>query len=308
MPTPEVGDDDVLVRVHAASVNSSDWDLLTGTPFMNRIGAPFRPGYDILGADIAGEVQAVGRNVDQIRPGDEVFGDVSASGWGGFAEYLCVPQDALAPKPEGLTFEQAAAVPQAGVLAWQGLHYGRAIAPGRRVLVNGAGGGAGTFAVQIAKSFGAEVTGVDSEKKLETIRSIGADHVIDYTREDFTVGGLRYDHIVDMTARHSIFACRRTLNDQGSYVVVGASLPRAAQALVVGPILSLAGRRKTGFLVHKPGRAALVALTGPLESRAVVPVIDAIYPLAEVPVALDHFATGDVEGKLVIQVWTPSAS
>jgi NADPH:quinone reductase-like Zn-dependent oxidoreductase len=285
-------------------VNSWDWDLLRGTPFMNRIGALSTPGHEILGADIAGRVEAVGRNVDEVRPGDEVFGDLSACGWGGFAEEVCARQDALAPKPDGLTFEQAAAVPQAGVLAWQGLHYGRPIEPGERVLINGAGGGAGTFAVQIAKSFGAEVTGVDSGKKLEMIRSIGADHVIDYTRRDFTDTGLRYDHIVDMTARHSIFDCRKALSADGTYVAVGASLGRTAQALLVGPLLSTIGNRKMGFLMHRPARKELEVLTGLLESGTVVPVIDTIYPLVEVPEALHHFGTGEVEGKLVIRVWT----
>ncbi|MFA9566436.1 MAG: NAD(P)-dependent alcohol dehydrogenase, partial [Acidimicrobiales bacterium] len=217
------------------------------------------------------------------------------------------PFDGLAVGPgvQG-AFEQAAAVPQAGVLAWQGLHYRRPVEPGERVLINGAGGGAGTFAVQIAKSFGAEVTGVDSEKKLEMVRSIGADHVIDYAREDFTTGSVRYDHIVDMTARHSIFDCRRALHPDGTYVAAGASLGRTAQAALVGPLLSAIGSRKMGFLIHRPGGPELEALTGVLERGAVVPVIDTSYPLAQVPESLDHFGTGQVEGKLVIQVWTPT--
>ncbi len=302
IPKPTVGNDDVLVRIHASSVNSWDWDLLRGTPFMNRIPGILTPKHKILGADIAGWIEAVGAGVTQLRPGDEVFGDTSRCGWGGFAEYVCAHQDALAPKPANLTFEEAAAVPQAGVLALQGLRYKGRIRPGQNVLINGAGGGVGTFAVQMAKSYGAEVTGVDSAGKLDMLRSIGADHVIDYQQEDFTKGGIRYDHIVDATARHSIFECRRVLAPEGTYGLIGGSGSPIAQAMLLGPLISMSGSQKMGAVFHKPGRDDLMALTELLEAGKVAPVIDSTYALADVAEALDYFGEGNVEGKIVITV------
>jgi NADPH:quinone reductase-like Zn-dependent oxidoreductase len=301
-PKPQVGDDDVLIRVLASSVNSWDWERLMGTPFANRIGGLRTPKYEILGADIAGRVEAIGRNVSGVQPGDEVFGDLSHCGWGGFAEYVCAPEEALAPKPAGISFEEAASVPQAGVIALQGLRYKTTIQPGEKVLINGAGGGVGTFAVQMAKSLGAQVTGVDSTKKLDMMRSIGADEVIDYTREDFIEHGINYDHIIDNTARHSIFACRRNLTASGTYVLIGGESRLATQAIFLGPLISMFGGRKMGLLMHKPDRNDLATLTGLLEAGEVVPVIDSRYALADVPEALARFGTGDVEGKIVITV------
>jgi len=231
-PTPK--DNEVLIKVHAASVNSWDWDLLRGTPFLNRLGGLLKPKYKILGADIAGRVEAVGRNVKRFQPGDEVFGDLSECGWGGFAEYVCARENALALKPASMTFEEVAAVPQAAVMALQGLRDKGQIQPGQKVLINGAGGGVGTFAVQIAKSFGAEVTGVDSTRKLDMMRSIGADQVIDYTREDFTKSGQRYDLILDVVAYRSIFDYKRALSPKGIYVFVGGSMAAAFQAVFLG--------------------------------------------------------------------------
>lgn len=218
-PIPK--DDEVLIKVHGASVNSWDWDLLRGTPFLNRLFfGLLKPKYKILGADIAGRVEVVGRNVKQFLPGDEVFGDLCECGWGGFAEYVCARENALALKPASMTFEEVAAVPQAAVMALQGLRDQGQIQPGQKVLINGAGGGVGTFAVQIAKSFGAEVTGVDSTSKLDMMRSIGADQVIDYTQEDFTQNGQRYDLILDAAAYRSIFDYKRALSPKGIFVVV----------------------------------------------------------------------------------------
>jgi len=247
-----------MIKVHAASVNDWDWGLLRGTPFLNRlvVSGLLKPKYKILGCDIAGRVEAVGGNVKQFHPGDEVFGDISGCNWGGFAEYVCARENALALKPASMTFEEAAAVPQAAVLALQGLRDKRQIQPGQKVLINGAGGGAGTFAVQIAKVFGAEVTGVDvdSTSKLDMMRSIGADHAIDYTQEDFTKNGQCYDLILDFAAHHSIFDYKRALSPKGIYVMVGGSTARIFQAMLIGPLISMTGSKKMGFLAHKPNK------------------------------------------------------
>ncbi|HUU62957.1 MAG TPA: NAD(P)-dependent alcohol dehydrogenase [Dehalococcoidia bacterium] len=299
-PTPK--DNEVLVKVHAASVNDWDWGLLQGTPFMNRLlFGLLKPKYTILGCDIAGRVEAVGRNVKQFQPGDEVFGDISGYGFGAFAEYICARENALVLKPASMTFEEVAAVPQAAVLALQGLRDKRQIQPGQKVLINGAGGGAGTFAVQIAKSFGAEVTGVDSTSKLDMMRSIGADHIIDYTREDFTKNGQRYDLILDFAAHHSIFDYKRALSPKGIYVMVGGSTARIFQAMFLGPLISMTGGKKMGILAHKPNKD-LAFMKELFEAGKVVPVIDRRYPLSEVAEALQYFGEGHAKGKVVITV------
>jgi len=299
-PTPK--DNEVLVKVHAASVNDWDWGLLRGKPFMNRLFfGLLKPKNKILGCDIAGRVEAVGRNVKQFQPGDEVFGDLSGCGFGGFAEYVCARKNALALKPASMTFEEAAAVPQAAVLALHGLRDKRQIQPGQKVLINGAGGGAGTFAVQIAKSFGAEVTGVDSTRKLDMMRSIGADQVIDYTQEDFTKNEQRYDLILDNAAYHSIFDYKRALSPKGIYVMLGGSTARIFQVMFLGPLISMTGSKKMSLLMHKPnkGLAFIIEL---FEAGKVVPVIDRCYPLSEVPEALRYFGKGHAQGKVVITV------
>jgi len=297
-PTPK--DNEVLIKVHAASVNSWDWGLLRGKPFVNRLMfGLLKPKIKILGVDIAGRVEAVGRNVKQFQPGDEVFGDISGCGWGGFAEYVCARENALALKPASMTFEEAAAVPQAAVLALQGLRDKRQIQPGQKVLINGAGGGAGTFAVQIAKSFGAEVTGVDSTSKLDMMRSIGADQVIDYTQEDFTKSEQRYDFILDFAAHHSIFDYKRALSPKGIYVMVGGSMARIFQAVFLGPLISMTGSKKMGILAHKPNKD-LDFMKELFEAGKVVPVIDRRYPLSEVAEALRYFGEGHAKGKVVI--------
>jgi len=298
---PASKDNEVLVKVHAASVNDWDWGLLRGKPFMNRIGGLLRPKYKILGADIAGRVEAVDKNVKQFQPGDEVFGDISGCGFGGFAEYVCARENALVLKPASMTFEEAAAVPQAAILALQGLRGKRQIQSGQKVLINGAGGGAGTFAVQIAKSFGAEVTGVDSTRKLDIMRSIGADHVIDYTKEDFTKSGQRYDLILDMAAYHSIFDYKRALSPKGIYVMVGGSMFRFSQVMFLGPLISMTTSKKMGILAHKPNKD-LAFMKELLEAGKVVPVIDRRYPLSEVAEALRYFGEGHARGKVVITV------
>ena len=298
-PTPK--DDEVLVKVYAASVNSWDWELLSKKPSMVSLGKRSDPRYKILGADIAGQVEAVGRNVKQFQPGDEVFGDLCQSGFGGFAEHVCARENALALKPASMTFEEAAAVPQAGLLALQGLRNKGQIQPGQKVLINGAGGGVGTFAVQIAKSFGAEVTGVDSTMKLDMMRSIGADHVIDYTQEDYTKNGQRYDLILDVKVYRSIFDYKRALRPRGTFLAVGGSWARIFQLLLLGPLIRMGGGKKMGILAYKPNKdsAFLIDL---IEAGKVVPVIDRRYPLSEVPEALRYLGEGHALGKVVITV------
>jgi NADPH:quinone reductase-like Zn-dependent oxidoreductase len=247
-------------------------------------------------------VEAVGRNANQFRPGDAVYGDLSRCGWGGFAEYVSARESALAPKPATLTFEEAAAVPQAAVLALQGLRRGGPLQPGQRVLVNGAGGGVGTFAVQIAKSFGAIVTGVDSTTKLDTMRSIGADRVIDYTQEDFTEDRQRYDLILDAAAHRSMFDYQRALSRKGVYVMVGGATARLFQVLIFGPLITMTGDRKMGVLLHEPNQGDLALLDELLEAGTVVPIIDRRYPLSEVAEALRYFGEGHVRGKVVVTV------
>jgi NADPH:quinone reductase-like Zn-dependent oxidoreductase len=300
IPRPRVEhDDDVLVRVRAAALNSWDWDLLTGTP-LTRLTAPRRPRYPVLGADIAGRVEAVGPGVTRFRRGDEVFGDVSGCGWGGFGEYVRAREDALAAKPAGLTFEQAAAAPQAGVLALQGLRYGGEVQPGQHVLINGAGGGVGTFAVQMAKASGAVVTGVDSAIKLDAVRSLGADEVIDYRQERFTDRRGRYDRIVDVVLRGSVVARSRALRPGGVFALIGGSTPRLLQTAVLGPLLARSGGKKVGIVIHRPGREPLEYLKAVLEAGTIVPVIDSTYSLEDVPRAFERFGEGEFRGKVVI--------
>lgn len=287
VPAPRVArDDDVLVRMRATSVNSWDWDLLRGRMTVGR-----RPRHPVMGADVAGEVEAVGAAVTRFRAGDAVFGDVSGSGWGGLGEYVCVPERVLAPMPAGLTFEQAAAVPQAGVLALQGLAFRREVQPGDEVLINGAGGGVGTFAVQMAKASGAVVTGVDRAPKLDRLRSLGADHVIDYQRERLAGP---YDRIVDLYAS---VERRRALRPEGVYGVIGGSLPRIAQTALLGLV---SRRKRVGVVIHRPGREPLERLTPLLESGTVVPVIDSTYALGDARAAFERYATGEFVGKIVV--------
>jgi NADPH:quinone reductase-like Zn-dependent oxidoreductase len=248
---PIPSDNEVLVKIHAASVNSWDRDLMRGKPFFNRmISGLLKPKYRILGCDIAGRVEALGSMVKQFQLGDGVFGDLSGYGFGGFAEYVCARENALSLKSERMTFEEAAAIPQAATLALQGLRDKGQIQPGEKVLINGAGGGVGTFAVQIAKLFGAEVTGVDSTGKLDMMRSIGADSIIDYTKEDFTKNGQLYDLILDVVTYRSIIDYKRALKPGGIYVMLGGgSWNRIFQIMFMGPLISMIGSKKIGTLL-----------------------------------------------------------
>jgi NADPH:quinone reductase-like Zn-dependent oxidoreductase len=299
-PTPK--EDEALVKIHAASLNATDFETLRGV-FIVRMVAPRKPKYKIFGSDIAGRVEAVGRNVKQFQPGDEIWGDLSAHGFGAFAEYVCVPEDALRLKPASMTFEEAAAYPQAAVLALQNLRDERQIRPGQKVLINGAGGGVGTFAVQIAKYFGAEVTGVDSTRKLDMLRSIGADHVIDYTREDFTKSGERYDLILDVVVHRTIFDYTRALSPKGIVAMVGGSMTRVFLNILLGPLISMTGSKKIGIVMWKPNKKEDLAYLEELfEAGKVVPVIDRRYALSEVPEALRYLEEGHAQGKVVITV------
>jgi NADPH:quinone reductase-like Zn-dependent oxidoreductase len=301
-PTPK--DNEVLIKVHAASLNAYDWHLLRADPFLVRLmgGGLLKPKNQILGADIAGQVEAVGRNVKQFQPGDEVFGDLSGCGSGGFAEYVCARENALALKPANMTFEETAAVPMAAVTALQGLRDKGKIQPGQKVLINGASGGVGTFAVQIAKSFGAEVTGVCSTSKLAMVRSIGADQVIDYTQEDFTRNEQRYDLILAVNGYHSIWDYKRALSPKGMYVMAGGSMAQIFQAMLLGSWISMAGSKKMGGLSAKPNQKDLVFMKELLEAGKVVPVIDRRYALNEVAEALRYLEEGHARGKVVITV------
>jgi len=304
IPKPVPAEREVLVRVHAASANAGDWHLMRADPFFIRLvfGGILRPKLKILGSDIAGAVEAVGAGVTRFRPGDEVFGDLSDSGFGAFAEYACVSERVLVPKPIGTTFEEAAALPIAATVALQGLRDKGRIRPGQKVLVNGASGGVGTFAVQIAKALGAEVTGVCSPRNLELVASIGADHVIDYTREDFTRSGTRYDLILDAAAYRSVLDYRRALGPGGVYVMIGGATVRMFQTMFLGPLVSGRGGGRLEFLMMKSSPADLDAVKQLVEDGKVSPVLDRTYTLAEVPEAIRYLEAGHTQGKVVIRV------
>ncbi len=301
-PTPK--ENEVLVKIYAASVNSWDWDLLKGKPFLVRIiGGLRKPRHKILGADIAGRVETVGRNVKQFQPGDEVFGDIAGCGFGGFAEYVSVPEKVLARKSTAMSFEQSAALPQAGLLALQGLRYKGTIKKGDEILINGAGGGVGTIALQYAKSLGAVVTCVDKAEKFELLRSLGADHFIDYTTEDYTRNGRQYDRILDVIAHRSVSDYKRALKPGGTFAMIGGSMGGLLlQFLLLWPVLSLFTNKKLGLMGYKPNRKDLEYLNLLFEEGKLVPVIDKCYPLQEVPAALKYLGDGHAKGKIVISI------
>lgn len=297
-PSPK--DDEVLVKVHAVSINDWDDGLLHGD-IINRILNGFqKPKRQILGSDIAGKVEAVGKNVTKFKTGDEVFGDLSGQ-WGGFAEYVCAKEKMLALKSSKMSFEQAAAIPQAGMLAVQGLIDKGNIQQGQQILLNGAGGGVGTFAIQIAKLFGAEITAVDSEMKLDMLRSIGADHVIDYKKEDFTTNGKQYDLILDVKTNRSLFDITRALKSNGIYVTVGGSTRRLLQALIVSPWIKMAKKKKIGIVALKTNKD-LLYMNELFDSGKVIPVIDGHYKLEDVAAAMKFYSTAAHKGKIVISI------
>jgi len=302
---PVPADNEVLVRVHAAAVNARDWHVMRGDPYLARLTLGFgRPKVRIRGTDFAGRVETHGRDVKRFRPGDEVYGEII----GAFAEYVCIPEDVLEPKPANLTFEQAAAVPLAGNTALMGLRDLARVKPGQQVLINGASGGVGTFAVQIAKSFGADVTGVCSKRNVDLLRSIGADHVLDYTREDFTDNGRRYDVVFDLVGNRSLSECRRALTPAGTLILSGGGVSEGGS--LVGPIgLVIRGQLLSRFVRHrllaltaKPSKDNLATLRELAESGKVTPVIDRTYSLSEAPEAIRYLEMEHARAKVVITV------
>ncbi len=300
-PTPK--DDEVLIKVHAASVNAADWHYLRGTPWLFRLACGLlKPKNIFLGADVAGRVGAVGKSVTQFQPGDEVFGDLSACGRGTFAEYVCASETALVLKPATISFEEAAAVPVAAVTALQGLQSRTQIQPGQKVLINGASGGVGSFAVQIAKAFGAEVTAVCSTRNVARMHSIGADHVIDYTQEDFTRNGRQYDFILAANGYRPISDYRRALSPEGTYVMSGGATAQMVEAILLGSLVSMTGSKKMGNVMAKPDKENLTFMKNLLEAGKVKPVIDRCYPLREVAEAIRYLEAGHAQGKVIITV------
>ena len=303
LETPTPAADEVLIRVHAAAVNAYDWHLLRADPFLVRLTMGFfRPRNPMLGADVAGQIVAIGRDVTQFKPGDEIYGDLSACGNGGFAEYVAVPEKYVARKPASLTFKQAAAVPMAAVTALQGLRDVGSVQPGHKVLINGASGGVGTFAVQIAKALGAEVTAVCSTSKIDLTQSLGADHVIDYAKEDFTRNGRQYDLILAVNGDRSLGDYERVLMPNGTYAMVGGSNSQIFQALLRGPIKSRSGGKRFTTVSAKPNQADLEVMNDLIETGRVRPVVDRCYPLSETAEALRYVEAGHARGKVVITI------
>jgi NADPH:quinone reductase-like Zn-dependent oxidoreductase len=295
-PAPK--DNEVLVKVRAVSLNRSDWEALWGKPLYARLGGPLRPRHHILGSDIAGRVEATGRATTEFQPGDEVFADI-LSYMGGFAEYVCVPERTLTRVPAGMSYEEAAALPQAGAIALQGIRDKGQVQAGQQVLINGAGGGSGMYAVQLAKLAGAEVTGVDSAEKQEFIRSLGADHVVDYARADFARNGRGYDLILDLAAHRSALAYRGSLLPGGRYLYVGGSAATLLQVLLIGPLLGRAEGKTLRLLAVRLGAQRLAPLVALCQAGEIATVIDRRYRLGEVPEALRYLGEGHAKGKLV---------
>jgi NADPH:quinone reductase-like Zn-dependent oxidoreductase len=299
-PAPK--EDEVLIKVHATSITFGDLTTVKGEPFIGRLWTGLRePKNKIPGKDVAGQVEAVGENVTQFQPGDEVFGDVSECGWGAFAEYVSAPENVLVQKPANITFEAAGAVPESGVVALQGLRDKGQIQAGQKVLIYGASGGIGTFAVQIAKAFDTEVTGVCSTRNLDMVHSLGADHVIDYTVEDFTQNGVQYDLILATAGYRSIFDYKRALAPGGNYVVSGGEMAQIFQPMLLGPWLSTGGR-KMGNLSAMSNKDDLIFMKELIEAGKVTPVIDKSYPLSELPEAFRYYAKGRSRGKVVVTI------
>lgn len=301
-PTPREGE--VLVRIHAAAVTFGDPAVVRGEPYIVRLWSGLRaPKVQIPGKEMAGVVEAVGQQVKQFKPGDEVYGDLSDCGWGAFAEYVAVPESVLAPKPANVSFEEAAAVPESARVALQGLRDKGGIQAGQKVLINGASGGVGSFAVLIAKAYGAEVTAVCSTRNLDSARANGADHVIDYTKEDFTQNGQQYDLILGCNGYHSLLDYRRALRPGGRYVATGGTMGQIFQAMLLGPLVSLAGDKTLGSLGEvKQEREDLVVMKKLLEEGKVKPFIERRYPLSETAEALRYIGEGHAQGKVVITI------
>lgn len=295
IPSPK--DDEVLVQIDSVSLNASDWELLSGKPLYARLYGLRKPRINILGSDIAGRVTAVGKNVTRFRLGDEVFGDIFDH-FGGLAENVCAPESCLTIKPKGMTFTFAAAIPQAACIAYQGLHQGK-IESGKKILINGAGGGAGSFAIQIAKYYNAEVTAVDSSEKLTMMRALGADYVIDYSQEDFTQNGKRYDLIFDLSAHHGFLDYKRALSPKGVYLMVGGSMALMFKILFLGSVASLFGNKKMRLFVLKKN-LNIANILELIEQENISPVIDRCYKLLDSAQALQYLGEGHAKGKIIV--------
>lgn len=301
IPKPQPKDNEVLVKIHAASVNSWDWDLVQGKPRVYRLlFGFFKPHYPIIGSDLAGTVEAVGKNVSQFKPGDEVFGDNSPSGFGTFAEYGAIPAVNLRLKPAKLSFEEAASLPQAGLLALQGLEWKRKVEPGQQVLINGAGGGVGTIGIQLCKMWGAEVTAVDHTSKLERLKALGADHVIDYNKENYTHSGKQYDLILDSIALHKRADYKQVLKPNGHFVMVGGD-PKLIMSVAFKSMFAKSNGQQLGLLAHKANHR-LEELAELAVQGKVKPVIDSSYPLEQTPAAIQKLGDGKVFGKVVVNM------
>jgi NADPH:quinone reductase-like Zn-dependent oxidoreductase len=299
MPVPK--DNEVLVKVRAVSLNGSDWETLRGKPAYSRIGGLFRPKHRVLGSDVAGRVEAAGAGVTRFRPGEDVFADI-LSFMGGFAQYVCVPERVLGAMPAGLTYAQASALPQAGAIALQGIVYKGHVQPGQRVLVNGGGGGGGMYAIQLAKHHGAEVTGVDNAEKLTFMESLGADHVIDYTQQDYTRDERTYDLILDLAGHRSTSAYRRALAPGGRYLYVGGSMATLLKVLMIGSWTGRSEDKTLRVLAVRLGVEHLGLLVELCQAGTITTVIDREYQLAEVPEALAYLGAGHAKGKVVVLV------
>jgi NADPH:quinone reductase-like Zn-dependent oxidoreductase len=302
IPVPRKNE--VLIRTHASSINSWDWDLLRGKPFLVRLlGGLKKPKHQVLGADIAGIVESVGAGVNSFRPGDAVFGDIAGAGFGGFAEYVSVPEKLLAKIPVNMSFEQAACLPQAGLLALQGLRYKRPLKSGQHLLINGAGGAVGTLALQYAKYIGAIVTGVDKEEKFEMLRSLGADHFIDYRKQDYTAMGMKYDYILDVIAHRSAASYQRALKPTAVFAMIGGSMGGLLmRMMLLQPLLSLFSRKKLGIMGYRVSREGLEELGSLYTKGILIPVIDKSFALAETPEAFRYYEKGNFKGKILIKM------
>lgn len=296
-------DDEVLVRIHATSINSWDWDMIRGEPIFVRMWGLFKPKHKIPGSDIAGRVESVGRAVKKFKPGDEVYGDIVEHGWGGFAEYACAKEDQLTFKPASMSFEEASAIPQAGLLALQGIRDCGKLQKGQHILFNGAGGGVGTLGVQIAKMLGAEITVVDSAEKLDMLKKLGANHVIDYRKEDYTNNGKTYDMIVDVVANRPISDYKRALATGGRFVMIGGSTSTILKMMITSPFTSKGTKstdKRLTLMGYKPNRG-LDDMSMFFQEGKVIPVIDKVFPLAETAEAFRYFSGGSFRGKVVIK-------
>jgi len=296
-PVPK--EKEVLIKVQAVSLNASDMEMVKGEPYYTRMWGLFKPKYTTIGSDIAGVVEAVGSKVTQFKIGDEVLGD-NFEKWGGMAEYVCASESVLIAKPDSITFEQAAAIPQAAVVALQGLRDKGKIQAGEKVLIVGAGGGTGTFAIQLAKMIGANVTAVDSEIKLDLMRSLGADEVINYEKENCTKGDQKYDLILDLVGPHGVMEYKRILAPKGRYAIVGGSIPRILSVLFLGGIISLLSSKKMGILAHAQNQKDMSYIVELIQEGKVKPIIDKVFSLDESAEAMAYLTKGKAKGKVVI--------